>query len=37
MQTRILTFALGLSLLAVILANGQVISGAMTVTGVEMH
>tara|TARA_B100001013_G_scaffold176651_1_gene106169 strand:- start:367 stop:480 length:114 start_codon:yes stop_codon:yes gene_type:complete len=37
MQTRILTFALGLSLLAVNSANGQVISGAMTVTGVEMH
>jgi hypothetical protein len=37
MQTRILTFALGLSLLAVNSANGQVISGAMKVTGVEMH
>ena len=37
MQTRILTFALGLSLLAVNSANGQVTSCAMTVTGVEMH
>ena len=37
MQTRILTLALGLAVFAVNLANGQVISGAMTVTGVEMH
>ncbi len=37
MQTRILTFALGLSLLTVNSANGQGIRGAMTVTGVEMH
>ena len=37
MHTRIMTLTLGLSLLAISSANAQVISGNMTVTGVEMH
>ena len=37
MQTKILGMMVGLSLFSLQSANAQVVSGVMTVTGVEMH
>ena len=37
MQSKILAFMFGLPLIAVSSVSAQVVSGVMTVTGVEMH
>ena len=37
MQTKILGIMVGLSLFSVQSARAQIVSGVMTVTGVEMH
>lgn len=37
MQTKILGIMFGLSLFSVQSADAQIVSGVMTVTGVEMH